>query len=272
VNKSVQLIEGANGAFHLEDIYPSIDGGSFPVKRIVGERVEVYRDGHDGMAVSLVWRHKGEHEWHRAPMSHHSNGAFARERQAGADVAVDTIEGAGMLTKAQAGRPDATPVTPGQCETFLQTGDTAALLLDELNEAEGPFGPDLTRSQLFPVVVDRVRKNFGAWYDILPRQNAALQQTFDLRFIPIDDDNVTTFVKQSADRINTVAIAISYDAHEFWLPLGDTLIVGNGCHDAAVESLVTGEQSASTGAASSCGLSRTAIPPCSSAIWREVAP
>ena len=51
VNESVQLIEGANGAFHFEDIYPSIDGGRFPVKRIVGERVEVwadrYRDGHD---------------------------------------------------------------------------------------------------------------------------------------------------------------------------------------------------------------------------------
>ena len=193
-------------------------------------------------------------------------GAFARKGQAGADVAVDTIEGAGMLSKAQAGRPDATAIILSQRQTFLQTGDTAALLTDELNEAmaEGPLGPDLTRSQLFPLVVDRVRTNFGAWYDMVPRENAALQQTFDLHFIPIDDGNVITFVKQSAAQTNTVAVAvaISRDVQEFWLPLGA----------AAVESLVTGEQSASTGVASSCGLSRTAIPPCSSAVWREVAP
>ena len=53
VNKTTQTVESAaaGGAFHIEDIYPLIDGGRFPVKRIVGERVEVwadiYRDGHD---------------------------------------------------------------------------------------------------------------------------------------------------------------------------------------------------------------------------------
>jgi len=307
VNKSVQLIEGANGAFHFEDIYPSIDGGRFPVKRIVGERVELwadcYRGGHDVTAVSLFWRHKGEGEWHRAPMSRHSNGhwfgafipeqagcygyawtcgfatwrrAFARKRQAGADVAVDTVEGACMLTKAQAGGPARTPVILKQCEMFLQTKDTATLLMDDLNEAmaEGQFGPDLTRSQPCPLVVDRVGTRVGAWYEIVPRENAALQQTFDLRFIPINDGNVIRFVKQSAHQTHTVAvaIAISRDVLEFWLPLGDTPVVVNGSRAAAVESLVTGEQSASTGAASSCGLSRTAMPPCSSALWREVAP
>ena len=181
-----------------------------------------------------------------------------------------------MLTKAQAGGPAATPVILRQCETFLQTGGTATLLTDDLNEAmaEGQFGPDLTRSQFFPWVVDRVRTRFAAWYEMVPRENAALQQTFDLRFIPIDDGNVITFVKQSAHQANTVEvdIAISRDVHELWLPLGDSPVVVNGSCAAAVESLVTGEQSGSTGAASSCGLSRTAMPPCSSAVWREVAP
>ena len=53
MNKTTQTVESAaaGGAFHIEDVYPLIDGGRFPVKRIVGERVEVwadiYRDGHD---------------------------------------------------------------------------------------------------------------------------------------------------------------------------------------------------------------------------------
>ena len=62
VNKTTQTVESAaaGGAFHIEDVYPLIDGGRFPVKRIVGERVEVwadiYRDGHDVVSAALVWR------------------------------------------------------------------------------------------------------------------------------------------------------------------------------------------------------------------------
>src|SRR5664279_983766 len=79
VNKTTQTVESAavGGAFHIEDVYPLIDGGRFPVKRIVGERVEVwadiYRDGQDVVAAALVWRHEREHEWRREPLTHHSN-------------------------------------------------------------------------------------------------------------------------------------------------------------------------------------------------------
>jgi starch synthase (maltosyl-transferring) len=79
VNKTTQTVESAavGGAFHIEDIFPLIDGGRFAVKRIVGERVEVwadiYRDGHDVAAASLVWRRERDREWRREPMTHHGN-------------------------------------------------------------------------------------------------------------------------------------------------------------------------------------------------------
>ncbi|MBV9532583.1 MAG: alpha-1,4-glucan--maltose-1-phosphate maltosyltransferase, partial [Bradyrhizobium sp.] len=80
------------------------------------------------------------------------------------------------------------------------------------------------------------------------RENPALQQTSDLRFIGIDDPNVTAFVKQSVDQTNAVAVAIALapGIHEFWLPLGDTLITveGERRHAAAVKNLMTGESSA----------------------------
>ena len=43
VNKTAQTVESAaaSDAFHIEDVFPLIDGGRFAVKRIVGERVEV---------------------------------------------------------------------------------------------------------------------------------------------------------------------------------------------------------------------------------------
>src|SRR5438445_1203958 len=168
VNKTTQTVESAavGGVFHIEDVYPLIDGGRFPVKRIVGERVEVwadiYRDGHDVVSAALVWRREQDWEWHRAPMTHHSNdrwgGSFVPDQpgryvyaieawtdefatwrrgfdlkqKAGIDLTLDAIEGAGMLTKAQAGGPAAAAVILKQCEAFLQTGEAAPLLTDQL--------------------------------------------------------------------------------------------------------------------------------------------
>ena len=205
VNKTTQTVESASGAFHIEDVFPLIDGGRFPVKRIVGERVEVwadiYRDGHDVVAAALVWRREQDREWRRAPMTHHSNDrwggsfvpdapgryvyaieawtdefatwrhGFELKQKAGADLTLDAIEGAGLLTKAQAGGQDAAAVILRQCEEFLQTGEAAPLLTDELKTAmaESQLRPDLTRSQLFPFVADRPRARHGAWYEMVPR-------------------------------------------------------------------------------------------------------
>src|SRR5437764_13269035 len=79
VNKTPQTVESAAsaGAFHIEDVYPLIDGGRFPVKRVVGESIEVwadiFRDGHDVSSAELLWRRECDRECRRAPMSHHSN-------------------------------------------------------------------------------------------------------------------------------------------------------------------------------------------------------
>jgi len=60
-------------------------------------------------------------------------------------------------------------------------------------------------------------------------QNAALQQTNDLRFLNIEDGNVIGFVKRSLDHTNVVAvvIALSSDYHDFWLPLNDVTVMSN---------------------------------------------
>ena len=78
------------------------------------------------------------------------------------------------------------------------------------------------------------------------RANAALQQTSNLRFLAIEDGKVIGFVKELVDGTNTVAVAIalSREVHEFWLPFGDIQIGAGGerRHVAAVENLITGER------------------------------
>ena len=58
--------------FLVEDIYPSVDGGRYPIKRIVGEPIEVWadllREGHDQLAAELLWRKESETDWRREPM------------------------------------------------------------------------------------------------------------------------------------------------------------------------------------------------------------
>jgi starch synthase (maltosyl-transferring) len=79
------------------------------------------------------------------------------------------------------------------------------------------------------------------------RHNTALQQTANLRFLAIEDDNVVGFVKESVNQTNTVvvAIALSPEPHEFWLPLGHLQIgmAGDRRPIAALENLITGERS-----------------------------
>lgn len=56
----------------IENIRPSVDGGRFPVKRVVGESLVVeadcFADGHDVIVCELLWRRAGADAWTRQRM------------------------------------------------------------------------------------------------------------------------------------------------------------------------------------------------------------
>ena len=57
----------------IENLRPLVDGGRYPVKRIVGDdlavEADIFKDGHDVVAAALKWRAVGEKRWHETPMS-----------------------------------------------------------------------------------------------------------------------------------------------------------------------------------------------------------
>lgn len=61
----------------IENVQPRVECGDFPIKRVVGERVEVtadiYADGHDSVAAGLLYRKSAETRWMTAPMEHVGN-------------------------------------------------------------------------------------------------------------------------------------------------------------------------------------------------------
>ena len=212
MNKTVQTSGGlvTAAAFHVEDIYPSVDGGRFPVKRIVGESVEVwadiFRNGHDVTIAALLWKHDGDEDWQRVPMRHDGNDRwtasfvphqlgrhhyaieawtdefatwrrdFVRKRDAGVDVTLDALEGASMLTKAQVSKPDAAAVIIQKCEDYLQSGDAEPLLTPLLADAMAESQPrsGLTVSRAHPLVVDRPTARYGTWYEMIPRSQGTV--------------------------------------------------------------------------------------------------
>ena len=56
----------------IEAITPQIDGGHFPVKRVVGDVVRVeadaFADGHDVIVCQLLHRYADEKTWHQSTM------------------------------------------------------------------------------------------------------------------------------------------------------------------------------------------------------------
>jgi starch synthase (maltosyl-transferring) len=56
----------------IENLQPLIDGGRYPVKRIVGEdlvvEADIFKDGHDVVAAVLKWRVLGKRTWRETPM------------------------------------------------------------------------------------------------------------------------------------------------------------------------------------------------------------
>ncbi|MGH8092836.1 MAG: alpha-1,4-glucan--maltose-1-phosphate maltosyltransferase [Chthoniobacterales bacterium] len=56
----------------IENLRPLIDGGRYPIKRVIGEDVvveaDIFKDGHDIVAAALKWRVLGQSNWHETAM------------------------------------------------------------------------------------------------------------------------------------------------------------------------------------------------------------
>jgi len=165
----------------VEQVRPQIDCGRFPVKRTVGERVEVsavlIRDGHDILDACVLYREPGKRRFQSAPLE---------------PLATDVDRYVGSFTVTSCGRweylieawSDRAETWRDELRRKVEAGQED--LAGELAEGEQLLGiPQLdvetglastvsdkhgvTRSQLYGVEVDRELGRFGAWYELFPR-------------------------------------------------------------------------------------------------------
>ncbi len=57
----------------IDSVSPAVDGGRYPVKRVLGDRIDItaafFGDGHDHVAGRLLYRHERDRRWRSAPMA-----------------------------------------------------------------------------------------------------------------------------------------------------------------------------------------------------------
>jgi starch synthase (maltosyl-transferring) len=200
--------EGRNRVI-IESVSPEIDGGRFPIKRVVGDETvveaDILTDGHEALSCALLYRQEGQAEWNEAPMELLGNDRWrasfgvqelghyrytvqgwvdhfktwsrdlAKRLQAGQDVSVDLLIGAQLVERSIR---RATPVQAKWLSTYAE-----ALRLGGAEGARQALSPELARlmascgerpfittyDKELEVVVDRERARFGAWYELFPR-------------------------------------------------------------------------------------------------------
>ncbi len=77
------LRQAASARIAIETVRPEIDGGRFPVKRVVGDvlavEADIFCDGHDKIDAVLRYRCEAETDWHELPMQFLGNDRWRAE-------------------------------------------------------------------------------------------------------------------------------------------------------------------------------------------------
>jgi starch synthase (maltosyl-transferring) len=193
----------------IENVRPAVDGGRWPVKRIVGETVvvtaDVFADGHDIVMAVLLDRPSGTSAWRETSMTPLGNDAWQatfqlaavgrhefsvlgwvdafeswdrdlkKRIEAGQDVAIDLRIGARLVGGAadRSAGDDARRLREWQKRLESSEGlaayQSAAAELVQLVRRYPDRQFATQYSPPFGVVVDSQRAQFSTWYELFPR-------------------------------------------------------------------------------------------------------
>jgi len=169
------------GRIQIQGVSPSIDGGRWPVKRTLGEPLEVsatiFADGHDVLEAALLHRGPEARRWTETRMEHLGNDRFT------ASIEPETLGRwqysiAAWIDRFASWHHELErKVESGQADLAGELAEGAALLgvsaltLDEALEAEPPLlrEAETRLDEPLELIVDRERARFGAWYELFPR-------------------------------------------------------------------------------------------------------
>src|SRR5687767_6118073 len=193
----------------VESASPSVDGGRYPAKRVVGEPIvascDLVHDGHDAVGGVLLYRGPKAREWTRVPLLAKGNDRFEasftpdvvgrweimfegwidafttwahgiqKKKQAGQDVAVELLVGAKLIadaaTRSKSVVLEHIAKTIGDAKLSQEDRLSAALASDVVTlMGQNPDLRDASRMERpLPITVDPKLARFSSWYEFFPR-------------------------------------------------------------------------------------------------------
>jgi starch synthase (maltosyl-transferring) len=163
----------------IQEVAPQIDCGRYPVKRTVGERVEVtariFRDGHETLGAAIRHRSPGSTGWTETQLEPLGNdfwsGWFEIDRpglwsfriEAWVDRVASFQEE--LRRKVAAGQKD----LAGELSEGAVLLDTETLTVDEALAAPAGQRSEKAWSATYEIDADRTLARFGSWYELFPR-------------------------------------------------------------------------------------------------------
>lgn len=193
----------------IENVQPSVDGGLYPVKRTVGERVDVtaniFGDGHDHIRAELLFRHSDETNWNiielkselndvweasfpasvkgsyfftvRAWVDHFDTwyDGIKKKAAANVDVSVELMEGAAYLNELVKENKN----LQTWAKRLADRSQKEKLISEVLSEDfarivhENPLRQHITSSGAeFEVRVEHKKALYSTWYELFPRSSS----------------------------------------------------------------------------------------------------
>jgi starch synthase (maltosyl-transferring) len=183
----------------IENIWPQLDCGRYPVKRTLGDPVEVwsdvFRDGHEVLGAAVRYRRAGERRWREEPMRHHGadrwTATFTPDTcgrwQFGVAAWVDRFASWRweIERKVDGGQEDLS----SELAEGAVLHDVESLTVEEALSSTATDRSELISSSPLEVDVDPVLARFSAWYELFPRSfggfrgvERALPELADLGF------------------------------------------------------------------------------------------
>ncbi len=163
----------------IQDVSPHVDCGRYPVKRTVGDKIEVtariFRDGHATLGAAVRHKSPAATRWSETPLEPLGNdvwaGSFEVDRPGLWSFRIEAWVDRVASFQEELRRK----VAAGQADLDGELSEGAVLLGDEELTVETAFAAPIgTRSEkawsaTYSVDADRVLGRFGSWYELFPR-------------------------------------------------------------------------------------------------------
>ncbi|MCK6617925.1 MAG: alpha-1,4-glucan--maltose-1-phosphate maltosyltransferase [Cyclobacteriaceae bacterium] len=191
----------------IENIQPQVDKGRYPVKRTVGETVQVtadiFSDGHDHVRAEVLYRKKTEKNWSLAEMHHLGNDSWAgsflvtdkvpyvftvrawvdhfetwydgilKKIEAQLQVQLELAEGSVLLLQLTEGKKKDIQKLSAQLKDETRYAENIELVSGEMFAELVKQNPLRRYEVVYPaellVVVEHAKARFSTWYELFPR-------------------------------------------------------------------------------------------------------